>query len=61
MPKDKTNKKKVKKRPKAKDDSAEEASGETQLAPVNFKIGEDVDNLKQREDWFQKRSGGKTE
>jgi hypothetical protein len=27
------------------------------LKPVRPKIGEHKDNLKQREDWFQKRSG----
>jgi len=37
------------------DDKCEDDS--TQLKPARPKIGESKDNLKQRSDWFQKRSG----
>ena len=56
MPKEKSEKDKPRKRPKPKEDCAEdEVEEEPPLKPVDFKIGEDSDNLKQREDWFQKR------
>jgi hypothetical protein len=37
-------------------DAETEQSSDT-LQPVRPKIGESADNLKQRSDWFQKRSG----
>ena len=58
MPKDKTDKDQAKKRRKPKSDAAEEAEPEEEeetLKPVDFKIGEDSENLRQREEWFQKR------
>ena len=58
MPKDKTDKDRDKKRRKPKSDGAEDAEPEEEeetLKPVDFKIAEGEENLKQREEWFQKR------
>ena len=38
-------------------DSGDDSNRKSQLKPVRPKIGEHKDNLKQRSDWFQKRSG----
>jgi hypothetical protein len=40
-----------------KDDDPESDASEAGLKPVRPKIGESENNLKQRADWFQKRSG----
>lgn len=42
----------------APDKAAEDAT-EGPLKPAKPKIGESADNLKQREEWFQKRTGRK--
>jgi hypothetical protein len=56
MPKDKIDKDQDKKRRKPKSDKAEEEPEEEEtLKPVDFKIAEGEENLKQREEWFQKR------
>ena len=55
MPKDKTKKEKAKKKRTKEDRAEEEPEEETPLKPVDFKIGEDANNLQQREEWFQKR------
>jgi hypothetical protein len=62
--KSKKNKSKSKKAPARKDlkpialaDDAESEQTSDTLQPVRPKIGESADNLKQRSDWFQKRSG----
>ena len=58
MPKDKTDKNPEKKRRKPKSDRAEDDEPEEEeetLKPVDFKIAEGEENLKQREEWFQKR------
>jgi hypothetical protein len=62
MPKKKKNKERAKSEPKKNsfgvaEDSETEESGEDQLKPARPKIGESADNLKQRSDWFQKRTG----
>ena len=64
MPSDKRDKKPTEERDKAaSDDETDEADDEQseskQLKPARPKIGEDTDNLKQREEWFQKRTGRK--
>ncbi len=41
------------------EECAENEDDASELKPVRPKIGEAEDNLKQREDWFQKRSGKK--
>lgn len=43
----------------ADDEADDEQSESKQLKPARPKIGEDTDNLKQREEWFQKRTGRK--
>lgn len=51
-------KKRVDKKEKNEDCGEVENSDEkSPLKPVRPKIGEHKDNLKQRSDWFQKRSG----
>jgi hypothetical protein len=40
-----------------KDEAADSGSA-TDLKPVSPKIGESKDNLRKREEWFQKRTGG---
>lgn len=64
MPSDKRDKKPTEELDKAaSDDETDEAGDEQseskQLKPARPKIGEDTDNLKQREEWFQKRTGRK--
>jgi hypothetical protein len=44
-------------KPIALEDDAESEQISDTLRPVRPKIGESADNLKQRSDWFQKRSG----
>lgn len=39
------------------DDDPESDASEAGLKPVRPKIGESENNLQQRSDWFQKRSG----
>ena len=39
------------------DDDPEADGSEAELKPVRPKIGESENNLQQRADWFQKRSG----
>lgn len=53
---DKTHKEKKKSKTK---DRAEDQFDPKELKPVRPKVGEDADNLKQREEWFQKRTGRK--
>jgi len=44
--------------PRAGDDQDNECEDDpSRLKPARPKIGESKDNLKQRSDWFQKRSG----
>jgi len=38
-------------------DKEDQASDAGRLKPVRPRIGESTDNLKQRSEWFQKRSG----
>jgi hypothetical protein len=46
--------------PKVGDDLDNECEDDpSRLKPARPKIGESKDNLKQRSDWFQKRSGKK--
>jgi hypothetical protein len=40
-----------------KRDDGDDSNKDGQLKPVRPKIGEHKDNLQQRSDWFQKRSG----
>ena len=50
----------VKEKPARDDEECEEAEDSPEqrtLKPVRPKIGESKDNLKQRGDWFQKRTG----
>jgi len=48
---------KQKPRKSSNDDDPESDASEAGLKPVRPKIGESEDNLQQRADWFQKRSG----
>jgi hypothetical protein len=48
---------KQKRRISADDDDPESDASEAGLKPVRPRIGESENNLQQRADWFQKRSG----
>ena len=39
-------------------EKSREAEGKEKLQPSREKIGEGADNLRRREEWFQKRTGG---
>ena len=41
----------------AKDEACDESGSKQILKPVRPKIGESTDNLKQRAEWYQKRTG----
>ena len=41
----------------AKDEPCDESGSNQILKPVRPKIGESTDNLKQRAEWYQKRTG----
>jgi hypothetical protein len=38
---------------------ADDETADQAIKPFGEKIGEDRDNLRRREEWFQRRSGGK--
>ena len=59
MKDDKKDPEAVKQKPRksSNDDDPESDASEAGPKPVRPKIGESEDNLQQRADWFQKRSG----